>query len=363
MSETFDIFLACAPGLEPLLADEAAALGFSQPEPTAGGVTVQGDWADVARANVLLRGANRVLARIASFPVFHLAQLDKRARKVDWASVFRADMPIRLDVTCRKSKIYHAGAAAERIARAITEGLGAPVTDDAPLRLYARIDDNRCTFSVDTSGELLHRRGFKQYVGKAPLRETQAAMFLRAMGFDGNCPVIDPMCGSGTFVLEAAEVARGLAPGRGRGFAFQDLAVDVPMPAMPLSRATPHIFRGSDRDQGAITGATGNAERAGLTAVTQFTCAPVSELTRPDGAPGLVMINPPYGARIGKAGPLHGLHAALGTVLKERFAGWRVGLVTATPALVKTTGLPFKPPGPPVAHGSLKIRLYQTGPL
>jgi putative N6-adenine-specific DNA methylase len=371
----FEIFLAAPPGLEPQLRDEAAALGLPDPKPVPGGVTLLGGWPEVWRANLYLRGASRVLARIASFRALHLAQLDKRARKLPWADSLRADVPLRVDVTTHRSRIYHAGAARARIAAAIRETLGAPVVqadpDEPPadaLTLKVRIDDDLCTISVDTSGAPLHRRGHKQEVNAAPLRETLAAPFLRACGYEGAEPVLDPMCGSGTFVIEAAEIAAGLAPGRSRPFAFERLAGFDPaawsaLKAAARPHATPHRFLGSDRDAGAVAMSRANAARAGVAEITGFARAPVSDLTRPDGPPGLVIVNPPYGARLGDAKALRPLYAALGAVLQSRFHGWRVGLVTTDAALAHATALPFAPPGPPVPHGGLKVRLWQTAPL
>ncbi|SFI85041.1 THUMP domain-containing class I SAM-dependent RNA methyltransferase [Jannaschia pohangensis] len=366
---SFEIFLMAPPGLEPMLADEAVAAGFPAPTVLPGGVTFQGDWPDVWRANLTLRGAGRVLARIGSFRAFHLAQLDKRARKFPWADILRADVPVRVEVaTNRKSKIYHAGAAQQRIETAITEELGCPVADDAPVAIKARIDDNLVVLSIDTSGDSLHKRGNKTAVGKAPLRETMAALFLRQCGYRGTEPVLDPMCGSGTFVIEAAEIAAGLLPGRSRSFAFEHLATfdpeawadmrDVAPPAPPAFR-----FHGSDRDAGAFAAARANAERAGIDALVDFQKSAVSDIAPPDGPPGLVIVNPPYGTRIGTKKPLYGLHAALGAALIERFAGWRVGIVTTQADLAQATGLPLDPPGPFVPHGGLKVRLHQTGPL
>ncbi|NBD31142.1 MAG: class I SAM-dependent RNA methyltransferase, partial [Alphaproteobacteria bacterium] len=122
-------------------------------------------------------------------------------------------------------------------------------------------------------------------------------------------------------------------------------------------------FFGSDRDSGAIRMSAANAERAGVAAVTHFEMKPVSDLTRPEGPPGLVIVNPPYGARIGNLKPLFALHGTLGTVLKDRISGWRVGLITSEAKLAHATGLPFHPPGPPVAHGGLKVKLYRTDAL
>ena len=367
-SDTFEIFLAAPPGLEPVLKAEAAALGFAGAKAVPGGVQFQGGWPEVWRANLELRGASRVLVRIGSFRAFHLAQLDKRARKFPWGDILRPDVPVKVEAVCRKSKIYHAGAAAQRIERAISETLGAPSGGESALKLMVRIEDNLVTFSLDTSGELLHKRGHKAAVGKAPMRETLAALFLMQAGYSGEEPVADPMCGSGTFVIEAAEIALGLQAGRARGFAFENLAGFDPDAFAALrrdgpSRETVHCFQGSDRNAGAVEMAAANAARAGVEGCTRFLQAAVSDFTPPPGPPGLVMVNPPYGARIGNKKLLYALHGSLGQVLKERFSGWRAGIVTSEGGLARATGLPFLPPGPPVPHGGLKVRLYQTGPL
>lgn len=361
-----EIFLAAPPGLEPLLADEAREAGFAGVAVTLGGVTLQGGWAEVRRANLELAGASRVLARVAEFPAVHLAQLDKRARKLDWAALLRPGVPVKVEASCRASKIYHAGAAAQRVEQAIADAQAPATEGDDPIRLMVRIERNLVTISVDTSGAPLHRRGFKEFVGKAPLRETMAALFLRACGWDGTRPLVDPMCGSGTILLEGAALAAGLQPGRGRGFAWQRLAPpelqDHEVPQREGRADIPPIL-GFDRDDGAVRGAGQNVERAGLSGLVTIARAAISDLVPPPGPPGLVLTNPPYGARIGKPGPLHGLYATLGKVLTERFRGWEAGILTSEPGLARTTGLAFTDTGPLVPHGPLKIRLYCTGPL
>lgn len=362
------LFFTAPPGLEPVLLAEARALGFAEAAAAPGGVTAQGDWSDVWRANLWLRCAGQVLVRIAEFRAAHLAQLDKRARKVDWASVLRADRPFRVEATCRRSRIYHDRAARGRVERAIAETLGAPHDPETGLRVMVRIEDDLVTVSVDSSGAPLHRRGHKEAVGKAPLRETLAASFLRLSGYDGTEPVIDPMCGSGTFVLEAAEMATGRAPGRSRAFAFEDMASFDPvawqaMKANAETRATDLRFVGYDRDDGAIRMASANAARAGVEDLCRFARQPIAALERPQGTPGLVMVNPPYGARIGNRKLLFALYGTLGQVLRERFGGWRVGLVTSDAGLAKSTGLPFRPQPVKVAHGGLTVRLHVTDPL
>lgn len=371
-----EIFLSAPPGLESLLALEAAELGFAGPRVVPGGVVVAGGWPEVWRANLCLRGASKVLARIGGFRAMHLAQLDKRARKFPWAEVLVPGTAVRVDVTCRKSKIYHDRAARQRIEGAVAasglEVMGPPAkeedsTSDA-VRVLVRIEDDMVDISLDTSGAPLHRRGHKQAIGKAPMRETLAALFLRACGYDGSESLVDPMCGSGTFVLEAAEIALGLKPGRSRGFAFQDFAGFDPDTWQQMKSATdgPDIqarFCGSDRDDGAVRSAQANAERAGVAGVCRFERHAVSDLSRPEGPPGLVMVNPPYGARIGNRKLLFALYGSLGAVLKDRFGGWRLGLITSDPGLAKATGLAFLPEPLAVSHGGLTVRLYQTGRL
>lgn len=365
MHAKFEIFAVVAPGLELALRDEALERGFRKAKAAPGGVRFRGTWADVWRANLELRGAAKVLARIGQFRVTHLAQLDKLARGFDWARVLRADVPAKVEVTCKRSKIYHEGAAAERIERAIAEELGAPIDPDAQVVVKARIEEDTCTLSVDTSGELLHKRGHKVAVGKAPMRENMAALFLRQCGYDGREPVLDPMCGSGTFVIEAAEMALGLQAGRSRHFAFEHLAAfdsdafdALKKGAEPTGIAWK--FHGSDRNAGAIEMSTANADRAGISTVTQFRHCGASEVERPQGSTGLVIVNPPYGGRIGDKKALYALYDALGRTLKQHFKGWRVGIVTNEASLAKATGLRFKPTAAPVAHGGIKVTLYQT---
>jgi putative N6-adenine-specific DNA methylase len=359
--ERFEIFASAPPGLEEVLRAEAVGLDFCEVRALPGGVVFRGGWREVWRANLCLRGAGRVLARIASFRAFHLAQLDKRARKVAWSAVLSPDRPVTVEVTCRRSKIYHDRAAKQRVERAISETVGTPLSAEG-LKVMVRIEDDLVTVSVDTSGAPLHKRGHGQAVVKAPIRETLAALFLRACGFDGAEPVLDPMCGSGTFVIEASEMALGLQPGRSRAFAFEafpgfDPAAFAAMRVAP--RQTDLRFVGADRDAGAIRAATANAERAGVAGATSFVRAAISDLQRPQGPPGLVMVNPPYGARIGNRKLLFALYGTLGTVLRERFGGWRVGLVTADGGLAKATGLPLRA-GPPVSHGGLTVKLHQA---
>lgn len=367
-ADDFEIFLVAPPGLEQVLWAEAREKGWKSARYVAGGVTMKGGWADVWRANLELRGATRVLARLGSFKAERLPEFEAKVLKFPWMRTLRRDVPVRVEATCRQSRIYHSGAAAERIETAIRERLRAKVADDADVTVMARIENDVCTLSVDTSGELLHKRGHKLAVNQAPMRETMAALFLRQCGYCGTEPVLDPMCGSGTFVIEAAEIAAGLVPGRRRSFAFEKLATfdAAAWQAMRAREPRPRPalrFHGSDRDEAAISMSRANAESAGVADLTDFRQCPISEVPRPDGPPGLVIVNPPYGMRIGDKGRLQSLYRAFGETMRARFSGWRVGLITSEGWLAEATGLAFEPPGPPVSHGGLRVKLYRTAPL
>lgn len=355
-----EIFVVTAPGLEQLLADEARMAGFEVADVIPGGVTLTGDWNTAAHANLHLRGATRVLVRVASFRAMHLAQLDKRARKLPWSDWLKPDVPVRVEATCRKSRIYHDRAAAQRIERAVVDIVGTKVSKTAPIAIKLRIEDDLCTVSIDTSGPSLHKRGLKERVNKAPMRETLAALFLRACGYDGTGPVYDPMCGSGTFILEAADIALGLTPGRARSFAFEQLAPSFDPPELSHPRQTDLKFFGSDRDAGAVAMAKANTKNAGTDHITSFETKPISDIEPPCTQPGLIIVNPPYGGRIGNKKPLFGLYAAFGARVQETFSGWRVGMVTSDGGLAKATGLNWDAPGPIVDHGGTKIRLWQA---
>lgn len=379
-AETLEVFAAAPPGLEPTLLEEVEARGLGPARADAGGVVFQGGWPAVWRANLTLRGADRVLVRLGAFRAAHLAQLDKRARRLPWAATLPPNAAVRVEASCARSRIYHEKAAAQRVSTAIRDAIGPPGpppgadagAEAVPIRVLCRIVDDLCQISVDSSGEPLHKRGFKEAVAKAPLRETMASLLLRACGYDGAEPVLDPMCGSGTFLIEAAEIAAGLSPGRGRSFAFErfggfepsrfdalraDLAAAARRPDGP-----PRLF-GRDHDAGAVRASGENAARAGVADWIALEIGAVGGLVRPDGPPGLAIVNPPYGRRIGESSELRALYAALGRALRAQFSGWRVGLLTSDAALARATGLPFAPPGPPLPHGGVRVRLHRTGPL
>ena len=191
---------------------------------------------------------------------------------------------------------------------------------------------------------------------------------LQGLRLEGRAPLLDPVCGSGTFVIEAAQLAAGLAPGRSRGFAFERLANFDRDAFMALRSRPPHARSdapcfGLDRDPGAVRMASENAERAEVSDRVQFSEGVVKDLQRPDCAPGWVVANPPYGARIGDKSAVFGVYKTFGAVMRERFSGWRAAFITTDEKMAKATGLAFDHTSAPIDHGGLKIRLYVTGEL
>ena len=357
MPELLDLFAISAPGLAPFLGDELRELGLPVGEVTPAGVAMRGSLADVYRANLHSRLATRVVVRLATFEATHFSTLDKRLRAVEWSRWLAPGAAVACRVTCRKSRLYHSDAVAERVQGAIARSLahqavepGDEEDDDGTHQLLlVRLDHDRCTVSLDSSGALLHRRGYRLAVAKAPLRETLAAAMLRGAGWDGSRPLADPCCGSGTIPIEAAMVARRLAPGRNRSFAFEGwpgmarrqwgeiraAAAAAERPAAPVAVA------GSDRDAGAIQSAMENAARAGVSADIAFSRCALSAARPGDTAPGLVVVNPPWGARIGEAAELRNLYAALGKAMRGPFVGWDLALLAADARLAGQVGCDF----------------------
>jgi putative N6-adenine-specific DNA methylase len=365
MPERLSLFAAAAPGLEALCAAELRALGIAAaPEP--GGVAWEGGMDDVRRANLWLRTAGRVVVRAASFRARTFFELERHARKVPWERWVARGGAVTLRVTSKKSKLYHEGAIAERLAGFIAGrvgGLGVTSAakgpedegdDRADAQLFVvRVVRDEFTISADTSGALLHFRGYRRAVAKAPLRETLAASMLLGAGWRGDTPLVDPMCGSGTIPIEAALIARNVAPGLAsadhepRGFAFTAwpehdetawrTAVDE---ARAAERPSPVPIQGSDRDAGAIEAARANAARAGVEGDVSFDVRPLSAIEPPPG-PGLLIANPPYGVRVGETDALRNLYAALGRTARARCPGWTVALLSADRKLEGQVGIDF----------------------
>ncbi|HEX6643662.1 MAG TPA: hypothetical protein VF037_03240 [Gemmatimonadales bacterium] len=346
-----DCFVVTHPGVERLTAGELEAIGIAPGELEPGGVSFRGSDEALYSANLRLRTASRVLIRIGGFRARTFPELERHALRLPWSDVLPRGSAIRFAVTSRKSKLYHQGGIAERLARAADHVAGDVRTDadESAQLIVVRAVRDEFTVSADSSGELLHRRGYRQATAKAPLRETLAAAMLLAAGWDGGRSLLDPFAGSGTIPIEAALIARRIAPGLRRTFALErwpafDAArwreVKDRATAEVLDRATVPIV-GSDRDEGAVAAAAANAVRAGVGADVDFRRVSLSAATRPGDA-GLLVTNPPYGVRIGDRARLRDLYAQLGNVARGAFTGWDVVLLSAHPVLEAATRLPFE---------------------
>lgn len=379
LSPNFDLFASTAPGLESIAAGELKKLGLKTRQEAGGGVSFKGGLDRIYEANLWLRTASRVLVRMGQFHASAFYELERRAKKLPWQDFLPASGSVRLRVTCRKSKLYHSDAVAERLLSAISrvapgaldaraddrgdediDGAGdADASDRArdeqkldrnPAQLFVvRIVDDQCEVSADSSGELLHRRGYRQEIAKAPLRETLAAAMILASGWRSGEQLLDPMCGSGTIPIEAILIARGIAPGIKRRFQFMNWpGFDSAHWDEILEKARASVtefvgeVRGSDRDAGAISAAVHNAERAGVAGDIEFFTEAVSgslaTLGDIEKGAGWVLTNPPYGVRVGDVADLRNLYAKLGSSLKAKH-GWRLGILTSDEALVRQTGL------------------------
>jgi putative N6-adenine-specific DNA methylase len=403
------LFAVCAPGLEPFTALELDRLGLidshasrSENFPTgkgspddrqvlrpaltgclpaggqerelqSGGIEFQGSLQHVYQANLHLRTASRVLIRLGEFYASAFPELRRKASRLLWENYLAPERPIALRITCKKSRLYHEGAVAERVEGAIADRLGRspPVRKysedsdtDFPQLIVVRIVDNLCTISVDSSGALLHRRGYRLATAKAPLRETLASAMVMASGWDSISPLLDPFCGSGTIPIEAVLLARKIPAGYSRQFAFMDWPIFDPKSwnellahaRKEITSEAPEIIA-SDRDAGAIQAAHANAERAGVADCIEFSRKAVSAIDPPAG-PGWVVTNPPYGVRLKKMNDLRNLYAQLGKVLRTRCPGWHVSMLCDRVQLIRSTGLEFDR-GISVMNGGLKVKLLR----
>lgn len=310
------LFVATTPGLEPALAEELSEFGLSGRE-VPGGVELNTPDGAYRAVNLYSRIASRVLLRVAA--VAHPNELSKLSL-APYGQAFRLELA---------GGVGRFKDALQRLAG------GGP-------SLHARLDDGRCVLSVDTSGELLHFRGYRQEIGRAPLRETLAAGILRLAGWRPGEALWDVMCGSGTILIEAAEQGAGLAPGRARNFAFEafpshDEAAWKALPREKLPVLT-SVF-GSDLNAGALGTARRNAKRAGV--LPRLTLERLDATKLPQRAgPGLVIANLPYGKRVGEKPQLAALYRGLGAAVRRLGPAWRYAFLLEEGAL--HLGLPFQ---------------------
>ena len=364
-----NLFAIVSPGLETVCARELAALGLTELESVPGGIGFAGRLADLYRGNLHLRVASRLVVRFARFRCRAFPDLYRAATRLPWGRFIRPGTPLLCRVTCRNSRLIHTGRVAETLQAAADHALGqtaAPTNGHGQL-LLARVIDDMVELSIDSSGELLHRRGYRTSVAAAPLRETLAAGILRLLDWQGTEPLADPLCGTGTFLLEGALLAANRAPGLQREFAFMawpgyrpGLWSQLCQEAQRAERPCPAAFLGGDLDAEALAATRANLARAGFTTEVVLRQGPLaSQPVHPGG--GLVVCNPPYGKRLVTDEPLADYYARLGRDLQRAFPGWRKALLCPDPNLARASGLPLGEVAQ-LVNGGLRVWLYATPP-
>ena len=366
-------FATCPRGLEPVLARELEACGGRAARPVGGGVHFEGELATCYRANLHSRIASRILWRVAEAPYADEHDVYEAALRVAWPERFQVARTIRVDVSAIRSPVTSLEFVTLRVKDAVCDrfradtGSRPDVDTRAPdVRIHAFLDASSVTFYLDASGEPLWKRGWRGRTGEAPIRENLAAGIIALTGWRPGEPFLDPMYGSGTFLIEAAGIALELAPGSRRAFGFEKLArFDAALWQRLRDEARakekprgPLPIHGSDLYGTALTQARAAIEGAGITGVVQLKQANVLELSPPAPA-GVLVANPPYGVRLGEDKELEAFYPKLGDALKARFAGWRCYLFTADAArLAKLIGLKASK-RIPLYNGPLECRLLE----
>ena len=352
-TETY--FATCARGVEPVLADELCSLGAADVNPGRGGVHFAGDLALLYRANLWLRTAIRVLRPILETAVTSSDELYDAVRALDWSRWMTPEHTLAVDCNVRDSHITHSKYAALRVKDAICDqfvekcGRRPSVDVDEPMvGLNLHVYRDHAVLSLESSGESLHKRGYRPVLTKAPLNEALAAALVLLTGWKHDTPFVDPMCGSGVLPIEAAWMALRRPPGLTRKrFGFQGwMDYDVRLwtalrdeARRGVGRALPAPVLGSDVRGDAVAFAINNARAAGIGHLLRFDRRDVRDFRPPDGPPGVVLCNPPYGERIGEEKELRGLYGLVGEVFAERCKGWNVFVFTGNAALAKAIAL------------------------
>ena len=362
-------FAATAPGFESLCFKELKALGLPMENASVipGGVEFEGRLTDCYLANLHLRTANRILMRIDQFKASSFRQIEKKAAEIPWELYLPSDLPPQINVKTHHCRLYHSDAIGERFLNSLlklkrntsTEGESGRSCEQT---IFIRGVDDRFTVSIDSSGDHLHKRGLKKHPGQAPLRETTAAAALLLAGYRGQKPLIDPMCGTGTFSLEAAMMARDIPAGWFRQFAFMgwpsfrraqwEYLKSRFEPSFSSNQA-PLIFA-SDKDPSACA----HLEKC----LTQHRLSEVIKVFQQDffdflpkdltDQTGLVVINPPYGRRLENRSKSDQLFMKICTRLKREYMGWKLVLISPNKKL--TQKVPFKLTKHPISHGGLR---------
>lgn len=377
MAETF--FSPCPRGLEALLAEELVTFGARAARAVHGGVSWEGDWDACRRANLESRLATRVLWRVGQGRYRAEVDIYKLAYSVTWAKWFTADDTIRIYVTAQKSPLKSLEFITLRVKDAVCDHFRTVAgrrpnvdTADPAVRIHLFLTVDTATLYVDTTGEPLYKRGYKPAAVEAPLKENLAAGLIALSGWTPGTPLADPFCGSGTILIEAGQIAAGIAPGLSRGFGFEALldhdaalwaglrADAVRRVQAGAARASAAPIAGSDADPRAIEQARRNAQRAGLAPdALALRCCDVLQARAPGPAPGVVVTNPPYGERLElrAAGSPDAAWGEVGRVLKREFAGWKVFVLTSDARLPAHLGMKEKRRAP-LYNGAIECRLF-----
>lgn len=361
---SYNAAAVCAPGLEKFCSDELAALGV-KPKPAGPGlVEFSANARQLYSANVWLRTATRIVVRVATFRATDFEHLQSHALEINWSQWLAHDHMPKFRVSTNDSKLYHTKAIAQRLHQ-----VAGPPSIGEPEQLFiVRIERNTVTLSIDSSGQSLHHRPWRQDLVDAPLRTTMAAAMLQAAKWDPTTGLTDPFCGSGTIPIEAALLAAKMPPGGDRKFAFQHWPDFDPgswasvngsvasqrVAGLEVVNSRPKL-QASDRDEAAIVMAKANAERAGVSDLINFESIVVSHL-KGSTEPGLVVTNPPYGKRMGD-GKLANLYGRFGSVVRERLPNYGVALVTSDQSLARAADADLKSIAT-FRHGGLPVRLF-----
>ncbi|HEV7478463.1 MAG TPA: THUMP domain-containing protein [Burkholderiales bacterium] len=369
-SSRSESFFASAPrGLESLLLQELSSFGAEGAKETPGGVAFSGSWETCYRANLWSRIASRVLWKVGEFQYSNEQNLYEAAKAVDWTQYFAVQKKIRVNVTAQKSPLKSLEFATLKVKDAVCdrfrEKVGSrPDVDRAnpDVRIHVFLEEAKGILYLDTSGEALFKRGWRMDIAEAPIRENLAAGIIMLSGWKFDQPLLDPMCGGGTLLSEAAAMARGRAPGAKRSFGFEKLNIfDAKLwervrKERTVEAVEPRLY-GSDTDPEALQAARRNLGAAGVERWVKLEQSDVLERAAPEAA-GVMLANPPYGERIGSADELAALYPKLGDALKKRFAGWNCFFLTADLRLPKLIRLqPSR--RTPLWNGSLECRLYE----
>jgi len=366
-SEAF--FASCPRGLEDLLVRELTSFQAENILAAPGGVAFSGNWEVCYRANLWSRIASRILWKAGEFGYKNERDLYDAARKISWFDIFSVKQKIRVNVTAQKSPLKSLEFATLKVKDAVCDrfrdklGSRPDVDRAAPdVRIHVFLEEAKGTLYLDTSGEALFKRGWRMDIAEAPLRENLAAGIVMLTGWKFEQPLLDPMCGGGTLLSEAAAMARGRAPGAKRAFGFEKLsAFDSRLwerikGERTIQPVEPRLY-GSDTDPEALQAARRNLGAAGVERWVKLEQADVLERTAPMEA-GVMVANPPYGERIGSPEELAALYPRLGDALKKKFAGWNCFFFTADQRMAKLIRLqPSR--RTPLWNGAIECRLYE----